>query len=157
MEDATGAYNIGHLLLTGFKWFDAGLRASLSAQGLAEITPSQSLVFAHLDREGTTTSELARRIGVTRQAVQQQVGELVAAGLLATEPEPGDRRARRVVLTATGRRSVTAALATFAALEDELATRIGPSRVTALRAALERDWGAPPSIGPGGPRGAGPR
>lgn len=150
MAAADPGSNMGHLLLTGFRWFDAALRASLSARGMGDITPSQSMVFAHMDREGTTISELARRIGVTRQAVQQQVGELAASGLMALEPVEGDRRARRVVLTDRGRENVTAALETFAALERELAARIGVREVRALRGALERDWGPPPAAVPPG-------
>ncbi len=135
---------LARLLLERFRWTDAALRSRLSARGWPEMTPAQSLVFASIDGEGTRSSELARRIGVSRQAVHQTVAELVDAGLLELVPDPDDRRAKLVVLTSDGRRNVAAAREAFAGIESEIAARIGSSRYAALRSALEADWGPPP-------------
>lgn len=49
-----------------------------------------------------TVSSTARRLGVTRQAVQRIADALVADGLVATEPNPRHQRAPLLRLTATG-------------------------------------------------------
>jgi DNA-binding MarR family transcriptional regulator len=58
--------------------------------------------------------------------------------------DPNDGRAKQVVLTKLGRRTVPIALATFAELERELASRIGDRNAKQLRTALEADWGRTP-------------
>ena len=131
------------LLLRGYRWFEDGLLTSLEEAGSPEITRAQSLVFAHFDREGTRPSELARRMGISRQAVHQTVNELVELGLVELVPDPVSRRAKLVLLTPLGRRTVQAALAIFGELEEELARRIGRKSVTELRRTLEADWSAP--------------
>ena len=133
------------LLLRGFRWFEDGLLGRLAEAGWPEITRAHSLVFAHLDREGTRPSELARRIGISRQAVNQTLGELVELGLVELAPDPASRRSKLVVLTPVGTATVGSAHVVFSELEDALAERIGRTGVTELRSALEADWGAPAS------------
>lgn len=129
------------LLLRGFRWFEDGLLSRLAEAGWPEITRAHSLVFAHLDLEGTRPSELARRIGISRQAVNQTLGELVELGLVEILPDPASRRSKLVVLTPVGKATVGSAHAVFSELEDALAERIGQASVTELRSALETDWG----------------
>jgi len=133
------------LLLRGYRWFEDGLLSRLAEDGWPQITRAHSLVFAHLDLEGTRPSELARRIGISRQAVNQTLVELVELGLVQIAPDPASRRSKLVVLTPLGRTTVGSAQAMFLELEDALAQQIGRARVTELRCALESDWGAPVS------------
>lgn len=132
------------LLLRGYRWFEDGLLSRLEQAGWPELSRAHSLVFAHLDRDGTRTSVLARRIGISRQAVHQTVGELVELGLVELVPDPTSRRAKLVVLTQLGRDTVGRARAAFQELEDVLAERIGRARASELRRALEADWGPSP-------------
>jgi DNA-binding MarR family transcriptional regulator len=133
--------NLGQLLLRAFRWFDESLVNALHAAGWPEVTRAHSLVFAQLDATGTRTAEIARRAGVSRQAVHQTVRELQRLGLVELVPDPANRSAKLVMATDRGRRSTQVALATLAALEVELTQRLGERRVQALREALEADWG----------------
>lgn len=142
MKDRTRD-TLGQLLLRGFKWFDQGLLNRLHAKGFPELRRSHSLVVAHLDSGGTRIAELARRIGVSRQAMHETVGELRRAGLVELVADPTNRSAKLVVMTEEGRRSVRAARRIYADLERELASRLGPEQAAELRRALESDWGAP--------------
>ena len=133
--------NLGQLLLRAFRWFDESLVSALHAAGWPEVTRAHSLVFAQLGPAGTRTAEIARRAGVSRQAVHQTVRELQQLGLVELVPDPVNRSAKLVVATDRGRESTQVALATLAALEVELTHRLGRRRVQALREALEADWG----------------
>lgn len=135
--------NLGQLLLRAFHWFDDGLLARLHSGGWLAVTRAHSMIFAHLDADGTRPSELARRIGVTRQAVHQTVNELIDMGLVQLSPDPTNRKAKLVALTSQGKENVKAALEIFTELEDQLSHRIGPEQVENLRQALESDWGPP--------------
>ena len=135
---------LGQLLLQAFRWFDKSLLATLIARGGPEISQSQSMIFAYLELDkGTRASELARRIGVTRQAVHKTINELRALGLLELAPDPMNRSAKLVTLTPAGRENVFVALVAFVDIEAHLADRLGVETVTALRQALEKDWGKP--------------
>jgi DNA-binding MarR family transcriptional regulator len=142
--------NLGQLLLRAFRWFDERLIAALHAAGWPELTRAHSLVFAHLDPRGTRTAELARRAGISRQAVHQTVQELRRLGLVSLVPDPTNRSAKLVVPTDRGQASIRVAKATLANLEDELAQRLGRDHVQALRQALEADWGPTINGSPGG-------
>jgi DNA-binding MarR family transcriptional regulator len=137
----TEQVNLGQLLLRAFRWFDESLIRVLHAAGWPEVTRAHSLVFAQLDTGGTRTAEIARRAGVSRQAVHQTVQELQQLGLVTLVPDPTNRSAKLVVPTDRGRDSIRVAKATLADLEDELARRLGRQQVRALRTALEADWG----------------
>jgi DNA-binding MarR family transcriptional regulator len=144
--------NLGQLLLRAFRWFDESLIAALHAAGWPELTRAHSLVFAHLDPGGTRTAEIARRAGISRQAVHQTVQELQQLGLVSLVPDPSNRSAKLVVPTDRGRDSIRVAKTTLAELEDELAQRLGRDQVQALRTALEADWGPTIDGSPGGER-----
>ena len=138
--------NVPQLLASAKRWFDDALHNSMQLSGEQPVTVAQAAVFASLDDSGTSVAELARRIGTTRQSVHQAVHGLIAMGLLEQVADPTSARSRLVRVTDEGERVHRKALRTIAAIEGELAGRIGEDAVTALRTALGRPWGAPPVI-----------
>ncbi|WP_432142291.1 MarR family winged helix-turn-helix transcriptional regulator [Streptomyces sp. bgisy084] len=119
----------------------------MEAAGAAPVSPTQVQLFAALDDQGSTVSELARRMGVTRQTAHQAVHGLVAAGLLEQAPHPASARQRLIRRTREGERAHRQAGVILEQLEEQLAGRIGRELVDALRTTLEAPWGRPP--GPG--------
>ncbi|MEU1334349.1 MarR family winged helix-turn-helix transcriptional regulator [Streptomyces sp. NPDC005865] len=146
--------NLPQLLGEARRWFEEGLLAAMAAAGATPVSPTQVQLFAVLDDDGTTVSELARRMGVTRQTAHQAVHGLVGAGLLAQVPDPASARQRLIRRTAEGERAHRAAEAVLVRMEERLAERIGPAAADALRAALEAPWGPPaePEPPPGADR-----
>jgi DNA-binding MarR family transcriptional regulator len=136
--------NLARLLLEAFRWFDDALRTRLASSGVPQLTTSESMVFPYLDESGTRPALLAKRLGITRQSTQSLVRGLIQKGMVELVDDPNDGRAKQVVLTKLGRRTVPIALATFAELETELASRIGDRNAKQLRTALEADWGRTP-------------
>lgn len=134
---------MGRLLLDAFNWFDTGLLTSLKEQGWPDLSHSQSMVMAYLASDGIRISELARRLGVSRQAAQKSVKELERLKLVKTEIDPTNSSAKTVVLTDQGKANVTAALNTFSEIESQLSNRIGSAGLASMRKMLEKDWGAP--------------
>jgi DNA-binding MarR family transcriptional regulator len=123
------------------RWLAAAERAN-TGRGTA-LARSHSLVFSHLDAEGTRPAEIARRAGISRQAVGQTVAQMRELGLVKLAPDPTNRRARLVQPTAKGRKALERSSTGSAAAEKILSRRIGAARVKSLRDALEQDWGAP--------------
>ncbi|MEV7198196.1 MarR family winged helix-turn-helix transcriptional regulator [Streptomyces sp. NPDC093510] len=135
--------NLPQLLGEARRWFEEGLLAAMEAAGAAPVSPTQVQLFAVLDDEGTTVSELARRMGVTRQTAHQAVHGLVGAGLLQQVPDPASARQRLIRRTPEGEHAHREAGAVLERLEALLAERIGTAATDALRAALEAPWGPP--------------
>lgn len=132
---------ISSMLTDAQRWLAAAERAN-SGRG-AGLARSHALVFAHLDADGTRPAEIARRAGISRQAVGQTVAQMKQKGLVKLAPDPTNRRARLVQPTAKGRKAIDRSGTGSAAAEKLLSRRIGASRVKSLREALEQDWGAP--------------
>jgi DNA-binding MarR family transcriptional regulator len=59
--------------------------------------------------------DLARALRVTVGGTSKLVDRIERAGLIARQPDPDDRRASRVALTAAGKRKLAAALKTYEA------------------------------------------
>jgi DNA-binding MarR family transcriptional regulator len=101
--------------------------------------PAHSSVMAHIDIEGgTRLTTIAARANITPQAVGELVDDLERLGYVVRQPDPDDRRAKRVVLTKRGRDCVAAAFDVIAALETELEGLLGSEAVAALHDSLSR-------------------
>jgi DNA-binding MarR family transcriptional regulator len=59
--------------------------------------------------------DLARGLRITVGGTSKLVDRIEEAGLIAREPDPGDRRASRVALTTAGKRKLITALKTYEA------------------------------------------
>ncbi len=60
------------------------------------LRAAHTSLFPHIDLEGTRQTELARRLGISKQAVGQLVDELVLAEVLERVPDPTDGRAKLI-------------------------------------------------------------
>jgi DNA-binding MarR family transcriptional regulator len=114
---------LAYLLLQAGRAFDAALREELASRGWPRLSAAQSLVFAHLEPQGTPPAELARRLGTTRQAQQDLVAGLARLGLVETVAAPDRSRGRLVRLTESGRALATDAAGILARFEEELGER----------------------------------
>ncbi len=138
-----GAGNLGALLVRSFRWFEEGLAGDPDTAHLPRLSGTQFMTLASLDDGGTSIAELARRVGVTRQAMHQQVGEMEKAALVELVDSPTDRRVKLVKLSLLGRTLDRKAAQAIDALERDLAMRIGTDAMAGLRATLSADWGTP--------------
>ncbi|NIK61692.1 MarR family winged helix-turn-helix transcriptional regulator [Kribbella shirazensis] len=81
-----------------------------SREGFGEsVTHGQFRVLRTLDKadEPLRLSELAARLGIVPRSATSVVDDLEAAGLVARQPDPHDRRATLVDLTPDGRQILT--------------------------------------------------
>lgn len=104
--------------------------------GFDDSRPAHHAVFAHIPPEGIRLVDLADRAGVTKQAMSELVLDLERLGYLRRTPDPADGRAKLIEFTERGWKIVNSALVAFAAMEQELADRIGPTRLRQLRNTL---------------------
>lgn len=128
---------ISRLLLEAFRALETELGPALEDRGAFDLTPGQARAILLVDRTGTRLTELARRAGVTKQAMMQMVDDLQGVGCVRRTPDPEDARAKVVRLTAKGLRQRARARKAVQVVEGRLRRRLGPRRYEALRAGLE--------------------
>lgn len=104
---------------------------------LREVRPAHMALFPHIDlHAGTRITELATRLGITKQAVGQLVDDLEVLGVVRRERDRDDQRAKRVVFTSDGKLSMLDGLAHLKSIEKQLSRRVGAPVMKSLREAL---------------------
>ncbi|HWV38681.1 MAG TPA: MarR family transcriptional regulator [Vulgatibacter sp.] len=129
--ESAKARSVGQLLLRAARlWNEQAVRRLRATN--PSVRPAHTLLLPHIDLEGTNATELAARIGVSKQAVGELVDDLEAQGLLERVPDPRDRRAKLVRFTAKGRKGLLAGLAVLMEKEAEVAARLGERQMESL-------------------------
>lgn len=129
-------------LLHAYYWTDESLQNLLRAEGWPTLPRTQSMIMVNVADGCTRPSELARRLGITRQAIQQTIAEMESLGLVQLSLDPADARAKIVEFSPKGASIQRAALKAVRALDAELEKRLGKREFDTLkRVLLEKDWG----------------
>ena len=106
----------------------------LQHAGYPEITFALANVLGHLDRDnGVRQTDIAERVGLTKQAVGQFIDELEKLGLIERIPDPDDGRARLVGYTSRGQKFLKTADKIKAAIEEEYAQNLGAQNLVKLK------------------------
>ncbi|AZI36977.1 hypothetical protein NT2_01_05800 [Caenibius tardaugens NBRC 16725] len=134
-------------LLQGYEWFDEGLQRSLRAREWPALTRPESMIMIHVLLEMTKPSEIARSLGLTRQAVHRTLGNICEKGLFEMKPDPEDGRGSVIELTEQGKAMRQDAQHIVNLMFAELRYRLGEDKIAALAEVLSMDWGPIPSFG----------
>ena len=98
--------------------------------------PKHSAVFAQISPDGSRLTELARKAGMSPQAMGELVDELVDMGYVLRRPDPGDGRAKLIVLTERGWDAVAAGRQTIEGIEGQVTEILGEHGHRELRRLL---------------------
>jgi DNA-binding MarR family transcriptional regulator len=112
------------------------LRAAFAAAGLDGIRPAQAVALVPLTAGGLHASDLADRLGVSRQAVAQGIAALERGGYVAREPSPVDARAQIIELTPRGRQALRVMRSNALDVQERWQHTLGPERFEELRTTL---------------------
>lgn len=138
-------YGIGRLLLLARRDFLERLadrmRGDETVMSLAQghravMNQASGRLLPFIDLDGTRSVDLAKRLGVSKQAVGRLVKELEEAGLLHREPDGADKRAFLVKFTEPGLEYLRCMHASIQQIEDEYMALVGAERMQAVREAL---------------------
>lgn len=115
----------------------AEFRTDLEAAGYAELRPTHGCVFRFVREDGMRLTELATLAGIAKQSAGEIVDELAGLGYVERIPDPEDRRAKLISLTAKGEEAQRVGYGLFAEIEARWAERYGTERVAAMRELLQ--------------------
>jgi DNA-binding MarR family transcriptional regulator len=102
----------------------------------AALRTAHTALLPHLDFAGMRLTDLATKVGVSKQAVAPLIDELEALGTVERFADPQDGRAKLIRLTRRGADAIHHGLAVLAALESELAVTVGQPRMAELQRTL---------------------
>ena len=107
---------------------EAALRqvvAGLAAADFGDVRPAHFTVFQHIPPEGIRLTALAEAALMTKQSMGYLVDDLEALGYVERVPDPTDRRAKVVRLTARGRAVEKTVRTVIRQIEADWAARLG--------------------------------
>lgn len=128
---------LGSLLRLPYQALQSRVYSALARRGFDDLRVAHSVVFRHIDPAGSRVTALAERAGMTKQSMAYLVDALGASGYLKSVPDPADGRAKLAVLSARGKRAMTALVELSAQFEADLALRLGEVKLQQLRLLLE--------------------
>jgi DNA-binding MarR family transcriptional regulator len=133
------------LLLSGFRSLVDAAMVELAARGYDDFRPTHEFAMRAIIAGAESTSDVGRRLSVSKQAAAKTVAVLVDRGYVISVPDPADARRKRLSVTARGfdvlregeaifeelraRWERTLGAAELARLESDLATLVGDGGV----------------------------
>lgn len=129
--------NIAELLHSPFQSLVDELHERLAEAGYPDIRPAHGNVFGYIRKEGSRLTELAERAQLTKQTIGYLVDYLEERGYVERGPDPGDKRAKIIRLTAEGRELIGVARGIIGQIETRWAELLGEDRLEQLRELLK--------------------
>lgn len=137
MTDEQGV-PLARLFAIGYRHMVGNMHQRLRARGWREVRPAYGFALLAARDRGTTITDLAVLMGMTKQAASKLAAAMIAGGYLDQRVDRGDARVRPLRLTPRGRRLLAVVEEIYADLEREWADAIGEGPVETMRNDLTR-------------------
>ena len=136
-SNGEGGPYVGALLRVVWQWVRDELYAAVVAAGYDDLNAAHIGLWRYPGLEGLRPSQLADRVGITKQSVNDLLAHLELQGYLLRVADSGDGRARVIRLTSKGRRLERTIYAGAGAAQHRMAEILGPQRFTMLYSSLQ--------------------
>lgn len=125
------------LLLSAFRTLIDELHVRLAEAGHQDLRPAHGVAMQMISRGGGV-SDLARRLGVSKQAASKTLTALERLGYAERRPSTADQRRIEVALTARGTAALTLSGEILDRLHGEWAEVVGAPEMAVLEDTLAR-------------------
>jgi len=112
------------------------IRAAYADAGFDDMPRNGAFLLARVYDGRTAVGDLARELGISKQAVSQLIDTMVMRGYLQRSPAAEDRRRVELTFTERGDEAATAGWHAATAVDERLAGLISADGVAAVRAGL---------------------
>lgn len=133
-------------LLNDFYWIELGIRSYLRSRGNPDFSRADGMVIANITLGHHRPSDIARQLGVSRQAIHRQIRQMKEKGIVDLVDDPTDGRIKLVVITDLARKMNEDGIVAMGMLWKELGRRLGPASLKRAAKVLGADWGPPMSF-----------
>ncbi|MGH2860075.1 MAG: MarR family winged helix-turn-helix transcriptional regulator [Solirubrobacteraceae bacterium] len=127
---------IGALLRMPWERVLRGMLERLHAEGFEDLDLTHMNLILYPGPQGARPSELAAQRGMSKQAVNYLLGQLETLGYLERQPDPSDRRSKRIALTDRGERAAYTIRDAVRDIEQDWEAQLGQDRFAQLKALL---------------------
>src|SRR3954447_14647146 len=132
-EPPAGPPLIGALLRQPLQVVRQHMLEGLHAHGFDDLEAAHLVVLQYPGPQDLRPSELAARVGMSKQAVNYQLGHLERLGYLARKPDPDDQRSKRIALSERGKAVIPVVRDAVAEVEAAWARELGAERFAQIR------------------------
>jgi DNA-binding MarR family transcriptional regulator len=136
--DPLAGAELTYLLGMAFQVLHTEFVERVAAAGGGDVRPVHAMLFQMLTRGGATSTELAARLGITKQATGQILDLLEARGYVVRSEHPYGGRRRLVELTDAARAYLDLAGGILHELERQVTADLGAPELAGVRADLAR-------------------
>jgi len=124
---------IGALLRIPWETVRRRMLERLHDCGFDDLDTAHLGVFQFPGPQGEKPSELAARLGASKQSINHLLGQLERFGYLERRDDPDDLRSRRIHLTRRGKSAILTIREAVAEVERGWGQRLGSKRLRLLR------------------------
>lgn len=133
-------------LLRAVYWYADAMQINMALQGYPRMSRAASFLLLNVAQGEHRAINIARNLGISRQAVSQMLTELCNRGVLTMREDPNSRRSRIVEFSAAFAVQGAVCAEVMAKLETEISRRVGSEDFKAMIQALASNWGAFPKF-----------
>jgi len=129
---------IGALLRLAWQRIRKRIYSGVQSEGYSDLNAGHIAFFRYEGLNDRRPTELAERMQITKQSVNEVVRHLERRGYAERRLDPSDKRARLIRLTARGRKLEAIVRKYARVAERELARELGQRRFQEFRATLRK-------------------
>lgn len=129
---------VGALLRLAWQRVREHIYDGVIADGFDDLNPAHVSLFRYEGLDGRRPTQLAESMQITKQSVNDLLRHLEHRGYVECRPDPGDKRARLVRLTARGRRLDAVVRKHARAAEEALIRELGEEQFRELYSLLAK-------------------
>lgn len=130
--------DLGAALAAAAEAHRARFRQQMAVRGFTAHNSAAGEVLLHLEPGGMSQTALTAAMGLSKQAVQQLLDQLETGNYIRREPDPADKRAKRIALTDFGAREFAERRKVLAGLDEDTRDRLGKKLLGKLEKALRK-------------------
>ena len=127
---------MGALLRAAWKGVRDHIDEAVKAAGYVDLNRAHVSLFRHPTLDGMRPTDLADEVQLSKQAVNDLLGDLEHQGYIRREVDPADRRSRIIRLTAKGMKIEDTVRLAARDAERQLERELGRERFRSFREAL---------------------
>jgi DNA-binding MarR family transcriptional regulator len=114
------------------------LENRLKEYGFEDVSPSHGWIFYNTEETGSRITDLAAKARITKQSMSVLVAQLEQGGYVKKTPDPSDRRAWILFLTAKGKKVKATGQQINYEFEDRWKKKLGEKDYQQFRQLLEK-------------------
>jgi len=138
VDDVDENQPLGRFLILLFRAFEEDLVKRLEAHGYSDVSQADLNTLRFVKSSGSTSIEIAKLAGVSKQAIAKSISAIEAKGYLKRQPNSHDGRSQIVLFTSKGRRMIGVCIHVIADIEKIYEKKIGTKAFRDLRSSLTK-------------------